>query len=220
MPWKFLPAALGLVVFLASCARQPEPSAINTDGSIARSDQDQKLPFDRPPAPRNVLMPSTALVPVPHNLPVGTLLAIRLSSPVSSATSRSGDTFSAVLDQPIIVNGEIVVAIGTAVTGRVVTARASEVSQRAGFLRLALASLTIEGKPIPLQSSSVFVKGPSRVGKPVDAVAAGKSKTSAPLAIKTAAAARTETGAGSDSRDVEFPPQRKLTFRLTKALTL
>src|SRR5574337_590442 len=58
-------------------------------------------------------------------IPAGTSIDVRLVDGLSSASSRSGDSFLATLDEPILVNGWVAVPKGSKVTGRVVAAQAS-----------------------------------------------------------------------------------------------
>jgi hypothetical protein len=59
------------------------------------------------------------------SIPAGTPISVRLQQSLSSASAVPGERFEAVLDQPIEVNGRIVLPAGAAVTGHVVIARRS-----------------------------------------------------------------------------------------------
>lgn len=89
----------------------------------------------------------------------GTPVFVRLQSSISSARAETGDTFSAVLDDPLTVDGKTVVAEGADLSVRVVAARKSGQMHRPGYLRLALSSITVNGRQIPIQTTSVFVEG-------------------------------------------------------------
>lgn len=89
----------------------------------------------------------------------GTPVFVRLQSSISSATAETGDTFSAVLEDPLTVEGKTVVPEGADLSVRVVAARKSGQMHRPGYLRLALSSITVNGKQIPIQTTSVFVEG-------------------------------------------------------------
>src|SRR5436309_1273548 len=90
------------------------------------------------PSSESKLIPSSAhnLVPDQINVPAGTAVSIRLQSGISSASSRTGDEFSAVLDEPIVVNGQTVASRGAGVRGRVLAARSSGRLHNSGYLRL------------------------------------------------------------------------------------
>lgn len=94
-------------------------------------------------------------------IPRGSAIFVRLQEPISSATATEGQTFIAVLDEPLAVDGETVAPQGASVSGRVVAARQSGHLHDAGYLRLTLSSVTVGGKVMPVQTSSIFVKGGS-----------------------------------------------------------
>lgn len=91
----------------------------------------------------------------------GTSIYVRLQQSISSATAEPGQSFSAVLDEPLIVDGRIVAHEGAAAGGRVVAVRKSRHLHDSGYLRVALFFLTIDDKIVPIETSSVFVEGGS-----------------------------------------------------------
>ena len=95
----------------------------------------------------------------PQNLPAGTLLAVRLKNPISAEHPDATATFEAVVDQPILMEGNKLVPAGATVSGRVESARASNLKRNRGYLRLTLASIHLAGVDVPLQTSSLFVGG-------------------------------------------------------------
>src|SRR5271167_3425969 len=109
----FLLLALSL---LFGCGHPPAENASQSDS--------QKLPFDRQPRSTGV-SPSQSLIPSTTKLPEGTPIRIRLQSALSSASSHAGDTFNATIDEPVVIDGQTLVARGTSATGRVLEAKAS-----------------------------------------------------------------------------------------------
>jgi hypothetical protein len=196
---------LTLSIFCA-CSLPPADNPSNPDS--------QKLPFDRTPR-ENGISPSQTLVPSTTKLPEGTPLPIRLQSGLSSASTHAGDTFSAVIDEPVVVEGQTLLDRGISATGRVLEAkpavnpRGNSMSSRRnppepGYLRIVLTSLDVGGKQVMIYTSSIFVKGGSR-----------EDRNSA-------------TGASSESRnkdrgkdkDVVFAIDRRLNFRLAQTVDL
>jgi hypothetical protein len=101
----------------------------------------------------------------PQNLPAGTLLTVRLKSSVSADNPKGRDTFEAVVDEPVTIEGNTLVPRGASVVGRIesasgASARISE-TKRNGYVRLTLESIDITGagKDQPLQTSSLFARG-------------------------------------------------------------
>src|SRR3989449_9548065 len=103
-------AALALALAMTvGCSRQPVQP-----GPDENAAGDQQLPFDRA-SDKKGISPTGSLMPAA--IPAGTPITIRLQSSVSSAASHAGDSFEAVLDEPIIVQGQTVGPRGTAGLG-------------------------------------------------------------------------------------------------------
>jgi hypothetical protein len=185
------PLAVGLLLSVG-CSRQP--GVLASDQSPA---SDQQVPFD---ASHGTGVFPTASLPL-ADVPAGTPLTVRMRSALSSATSQSGDNFDAVLDEPITVEGQVIVPRGSAVAGRVVAARASTGPTEAGYLRLSLTAITLHGHLLPVETSSVFLKGAPP--GPQNLMPAGGDQEATDVTVKS---------------DVEFPAGRRLVFRLTRVL--
>ena len=103
--------ALMLAALLVStaCSRQLGASGFsdNTKG---------KLPFDR-------LSDVAGISPTARfeaeEIPAGTQLNIRLQTPLSSASARGGESFSSMLDEPVMGGGKTALPRGSLVTGSV-----------------------------------------------------------------------------------------------------
>jgi len=141
---------LGLIfAALTGCSRQPVPvsNAASNGG---------RLPFER-------VSESSGISPTAgfafDGIPAGTEFTVRLQMALSSADSRAGDSFQTVLDEPLVIAGKTIAPRGTPVTGSVLAARASEGLKDPGYMRLTLASIVMNGKSVPLQTSSIFAKG-------------------------------------------------------------
>ena len=97
--------AVGLML-CAGCARQ-QLTAISADTpSIAQpSDAPSQLPFSNSTEAK--FAPALIKTVAAQNVPVGTPIAIRLQTSVSSATAVPGQQFDAILDQPLVLDGEL-----------------------------------------------------------------------------------------------------------------
>jgi hypothetical protein len=162
-------------------------------------------------------------------IPSGTAVYVRLQETISSRTAQAGQSFSAVLDEPLLVNGQTVAPEGAEIKGRIVAARESGQLRDAGYLRLTLASITLGGKDMPLQTSSVFVEGGSfnkrnfayigggaGGGALIGALAAGGRGALVGTAL--GAAGGTAAAYATGKKEVGFLAERRLGFRLTQPL--
>jgi len=105
----------------------------------------------------------------PQSLPAGTLLTVRLKDPISSNGAAAGGAFAAIVDEPVVIEGETVVPRGASVAGRVESARPSTMNRNQGYLRLSLDKVDIAGRGLPIRTSSLFARGTAREPQPDDA---------------------------------------------------
>jgi len=189
---------VGLVMSLA-CSRQPAVRSLDNSDS-----ENSQLPFERPP--NRVGIPPTAAV-VFQGIPAGTQLKIRLQSPLSSEFARAHDAFQAVLDEPVVVQGKIIVPRGALVGGRVVAARSSEGERIPGYLRLTLSTIAVNGRSWPVETNSIFAKGGAWEHSPSE-FPAPEGLGSRPSPAETPAV----------TQDVRFSSGDRFTFRLKETV--
>jgi hypothetical protein len=214
---------LGLIFAgLTGCSRQPVP------GSSMGANSGQ-LPFER-------VSESGGISPTAgfafDGIPAGTEFIVRLQMALSSADSRAGDSFQAVLDEPLVIAKKTIAPRGTPVTGSVLAARASEGLKDPGYMRLTLASIVMNGKSVPLQTSSIFAKGgfyERRKPAPIrNAEANGRTLTAQPVvdggnetAIipnKGSPVQGNPNQFNPNQGNVRFSTGRRLSFRLAQPL--
>ena len=184
------------------CSKQmssPAASALGNSNSTQTASADQAAPFagkkSSPTSADKAI--GASLVPEQVVIPSGTAITVRLQNAVSSATSTPGDQFEATLDQPIMVDGQTIAPEGAHVTGRVVAARRSGRLMHSGYLRIALSSLTLDGKSIPVQSSSVMVAGMSHKKRNLAWIGGGAGGGALTLAVTPSATLDVFRGAPS-----------------------
>jgi hypothetical protein len=161
--WPILLALL----WALGCAR---PAGLQTNDGADRSDQHQ-APFhdgertgsaqgDTQPILNPSLNPGAGLpFHDSQTLPAGTLLTVRLKDSISSAIPGTEGTFEAVVDETVATEGNQLIPLGTTVSGRVESARSSNVKRNRGYVRLALDSIHLPSGNLPIQTSSLFVRG-------------------------------------------------------------
>jgi hypothetical protein len=164
-------------------------------------------------------------------LPAGTPVTVRLQNAVSSASSNSGDKFDAVLDLPLVIEGKTIAPAGANVVGRVVAAKSSGHLKDPGMIQLALSSIIIDGREVPVTSSSVIARGSSHekrnwamigggtAGGALIGGLAGGGK-GALIGSAIGAGAGTTGAYATGKKDVGFGAERRLTFRLRDAVVL
>ena len=165
------------------------------------------------------------------DVPKGTPIYVRLQHSISSSSAQAGQEFSAVLDEPLMINGQTLAAAGTQINGRVVAARKSGHLHNAGYLRLTLSSITLGGKDVPIQTTSMFVEGGSfrnrnlayiggsaGGGALIGALAGGGKGALIGSAI--GAAGGTTAAYATGKKEVGFAAERRLGFRLVQPLTI
>jgi hypothetical protein len=109
----------------------------------------------------------------PRTLPAGTLLTVQLEDSLSTAKMQAGDSFTASVAAPLTIDRDVVVDRGAAITGRVESAQSRAAGPGpdpdssyadsgyagSGYFRLTLSAITIEGRQLALQTSSLFARG-------------------------------------------------------------
>ncbi len=169
--------------------------------------------------------------PQPLIIPAGTPVVVRLQQSLSSASAVPGERFDAVVDQPIMADNQVIVPVGTFVTGHVIVAHRSGRLHHPGEIGLTLDSVVLGQQRVPIRTSSVIARGASHKkrnwgwigggtggGALIGALAGGGK--GALIGGGIGAAAGTTTALLTGRKDVTFGAERRLTFRLHRDVSL
>lgn len=218
-------AVVGMFLALMLAIGCGHQVAVPVAASSTASGDPAHLPFARS-GQTSGISPSSAVIPPGAQISSGTAVTVHVQSAISSATAHAGDDFDAVLDEPIVLDGQVMAERGATVTGRVMEAKAAGFFEP-GYLRLTLGSISLRGRTCSAQSSSAFIKGESRKKDiPINGSVAGRNGfVGVPLPGATAYAGGTPLGQGGKGptrrmKDVNLGPERRLIFRLTEPIPL
>jgi hypothetical protein len=199
------------------CARTAPFHRTGTSTDASSVSGEQKLPFHQesdhglagdgvqpavPPDPKTANGIPFRALSHPRIVPSGTLLTVRLESPLTERRVRAGDAFTASVAEPLTIDGDTLVERGAAVTGRVENAQSfvsrTGSSPDRGYFRLTLSAITVEDRRLALQTSNLFAKGTF-------------TKSNVSYGSKAS---------GQRADGVQLQKGRRLTFRLIAPVTL
>ncbi|TAM83012.1 MAG: BON domain-containing protein [Acidobacteria bacterium] len=165
-------------------------------------------------------------VPATLHLSSGTMVSVRLNQGLTTDQNRSGDAFTATLDQPVVVNGWVVARRGQTVEGRVLNAVKAGRVRGTSKLQIALTRLTlVDGEQLPVQTTLVQASGGTSRGRDASAIGTTTGVGAAIGAIAgEGGGAAIGAGIGAAvgvagvlltrGRPTVIPPEALLTFRL------
>lgn len=179
--------AVAVVGLFTGCSDQPASEATKPAATA------KKAETAKPAAVASKVTEPPQLVTVPK----GTVISATVGQTLASNKNHPGDTFDAKLSTPVAVDGKVVLPKGAHVTGRVVTVKKHE-------LKLALASVVVQGKSYDLATNSI---------RPSE-------KSQAKISAKDTAAAKDKPKDDKDKNNLTVPVKTQLTFKLSKSVTV
>ena len=115
---------------------------------------------------------SSGAIPPRLTMQAGTFLTVRVDQMLSTDRNEVGDTFSATLVQPVVVDGIVVAQRGQTVGGRVAEVEKGGRIRGVSKLGIQLTSLAlVDGQQVPLQAQLIGRKAPTSVGRDAGAIA-------------------------------------------------
>jgi hypothetical protein len=113
------------------------------------------------PEPGSVKRDDTK-TPVYVTIPAGTRISVRTIDAIDSTKSRVGDRFQASLEEPLMVDGNMVAAKGADVYGRLAESKESGTFTGRSQLRLELTGIVANGQTVPVVTGEYELTGKSR----------------------------------------------------------
>jgi hypothetical protein len=169
----------------------------------------------QPPAPKYAVIPA------------GTEVPVRLQDALDSGVNQSGDSFQAILDQAIEVDGVVIAPRGSVVEGKLSNVTRSGRVQGRATMSLQLTSISIGKEPYDLQTEIISREAESTKKKDATKVGIGAGLGAAIGAIAgggkgAAIGAAVGGGAGGATvlatrgKEVHFDSEARISFSLSR----
>ena len=164
-------------------------------------------------------------------IPAGTRISVRMIDGVDSTKNHVGDRFQASLQEPLTVDGNVVVAKGSDVYGRLAESKESGKFAGRSQLQLELTGIVVNGQTVPVVTGEYETTGKSRgastakrtvggaaVGSIIGAIAGGGKGAAIGAGVGGAAGAGSEIITKGDQ--VKIPSETLLDFTLEQDLSI
>ncbi len=161
----------------------------------------------------------------------GTVVTVRTTRALSTVRDRTKDPFTAMLDEPVLVNDIEVLARGTKFTGHVTTSEASGRMEGHAVLSITLDAFEVNGERHPVETSVntrateghkkrnvTAIGGGAGVGALIGGIAGGGK--GAAIGAAVGAGAGTGAAAATGKQNVEIPAETRFRFTLKDAVTI
>ena len=198
---------------LIGCNREPAAASADSTAASAGAVRDKQIPEPK------VMVPA------------GTRLRITLTDAVSSDKSRPGDSFLAVLAEPIVIDGKTVFEKGTKVRGLVVDAKESGRVKGRASIQLTLTEIVRSGNPLNISTKpysavaestkkrdAAIIGGGAGLGAAIGALAGGGK--GALIGAGIGGGAGTGTVLATKGKEIHYSPETRLTFTLARSVEI
>jgi hypothetical protein len=201
------------------------------NGSVAQFPVDDisAVEFARKKAPPPPA-PDPSKAPAPVTVPSGTVLNVRLTQAVDVDTAQTGMTFKALLDDPVMMGGTVVVPRGSAVVLQVAKVEQAGKFKGADKITLKANSIAFGGRRYDIVSTYVESKGKGEGKKSTRKIGGGAGLGAAIGGIAgggTGAAIGALAGgatgaivASQGTEHLQLPAETRLQFTLNAAVTV
>lgn len=228
-----LAAGAALVAMLATsgCSRNKNQQASNQPASAQSASQPSNT--GNPPAPpadqtasgAQPAAPQTPPPPATVDIPAGTRVRVRLDQDLGSKISQPGESFSATVEAPVVVDGQTIIPRDARAEGTVIDAKPLGHFKGGALLELRLERIRTQWGSYPVQTSTMervekgkgkrtglFAGGGAGLGALVGGLAGGGK--GALVGALAGAGAGTAGSAMTGNHQIFLPAETLITFRL------
>lgn len=191
----------------------------------------------KPPAPPPEAAPKAAAAAAPKpaprktvTVPAGTTLNVRLTEGIDVDASAAGQAFKAVIDDPVMIGGSVVIPRGASATLQAVHVEQSGKMKGSDKISLKMNSFRFGGMVYDVSTAYVEAKGKGEgkktarkvgggagLGAIVGGIAGGGSGAAIGAAVGAAGGAAVASGG---EEHLSLPAETRLQFQLTSAVTV
>ena len=179
------------------------------------------------PAPQ---APAPGRAPAPVTVPANTMLNVRLTETIDVDVTKTGATFRALVDDPVMLDGKVVVPRGAAVAVQAANVAQSGKMKGSDKISLKANSITFGGRTYEIVTAYVEAKGSGEGkktarkvggGAGLGAVVGGIAGGGSGAAIGAAVGGATGAVVASQGQEhLKLPAETRLQFQLTAAVTI
>jgi len=182
--------------------------------------------------PNNAAVVATSTqVPAYLTITAGTRISVRTIDAIDSTKNHVGDRFQASLEEPLMVDGNTVIAKGADVYGRLTESKTSGTFAGKSQLQLELTGIVVNGQTVPVMTGEYELTGKSRgastakrtiggaaVGSIIGAIAGGGKGAAIGAGVGAGAGAGSEIITKGDQ--VKIPSETLLDFTLQQDVSI
>jgi hypothetical protein len=174
--------------------------------------------------------PAPAAAPKPVTVPAGSQINVRLTQAINVDASQAGMTFKAIVDDPVMINGAIVIPRGASAVVQAVQVQQSGKMKGSDRISLKLNSIGFGGRVYEVVTAYVEAKGQGEGkrtarkvggGAGLGAIVGGIAGGGEGAAIGAAVGGVTGAAVASGGEEhLQLPAETRLQFQLSAAVTV
>jgi hypothetical protein len=189
------------------------------------------IPSKQPIAPSTTEKDEVATSFPAVTIPAGTRISIRTIDAIDSTRNHVGDRFQASLEEPLSVDGDVVVPKGSDVYGRLEESKETGTFTGRSELKLELTGIVVHGQTVPLVTGEYELSGKSKgestakrtvggaaIGSIIGALAGGGK--GAAIGAGTGAGVGVASEIITKGDQVKIPSETLLDFTLQQSVTI